>query len=389
MEKRLLILSSEFPPGPGGIGTHAFFMAEHLSQNGMQVLVITPQDYVDAEKLQIFNKKQNFQIVTLRNVIGITLKAYSHIKIINRWIQEWSPNVLLATGARSAWILSILSKKFKLPWIAIGHGTEFGGNKWNWRSLLTRWAFNHADGVICVSNYTKGVMNTHGITPKKTTVIPNGANSAFFAKKAQADRSLFFRETECQEKILSLLTVGNVTDRKGQEVVIRAMPEVLARNPNVHYFMVGMPTIRVKLDKIARDLGIEDHIHFLGQLENEQLLRAYQDCDIFIMTSRKLANGDVEGFGIAVIEAALCGKPAIVSNGSGLTEAVINGRTGICVHENNPQETAEAILQLTTNTELLLKLGENAYTRAQKELTWHAIGMKYLEFINEFSRNPK
>lgn len=385
---RVLILSREFPPGPGGIGTHAFFMANQFSQNGMQVLVITPQDHADIEQLQAYNKEQNFHIVTLRDDMGLLHKALSHVKIINRWIQEWSPDVLLATGSRSAWILSILSKKFKLPWIAIGHGTEFGGNKWNWRSLLTRWAFNHADGVICVSNYTKGVMNAHGIIPKKTAVIPNGANSDFFVKKAQAEPSHFFKGTEFQENILSLLTVGNVTDRKGQEVVIRAMPEVLARYPNVHYFMVGMPTIRAKLEQIARDLGIEDHIHFLGQLENEQLLKAYQDCDIFIMTSRKLANGDFEGFGIAVIEAALCGKPAIVSNGSGLTEAVIDGQTGIYVQENDPHETAGAIIQLTTDADLRMYLGENAYARAQQELTWHMIGEKYLEFVNQIGINP-
>ena len=75
-------------------------------------------------------------------------------------------------------------------------------------------------------------------------------------------------------------------------------------------------------------------------------MRRLNACDLFVMTSRNTADGDFEGYGIAVIEAALCGKPAVVSAGSGLGEAIVAGETGVLVREDDPPDTARAIAEL-------------------------------------------
>ena len=70
-------------------------------------------------------------------------------------------------------------------------------------------------------------------------------------------------------------------------------------------------------------------MHFLGRLESESLVKYVNACDLFMMTSRHTSTGDFEGYGIAVVEAAFCGKPAVVSRNSGLAEAIVDGGPGL------------------------------------------------------------
>ena len=134
---------------------------------------------------------------------------------------------------------------------------------------------------------------------------------------------------------------------------------------------------------MALELGVADHVHFLGRVDPERLVDLYHACDVFIMTSQHTPDCNWEGFGIAVIEAALCGKPAIVSNESGLSEAVIDGETGLSVPEGDPHATAEAILRLIEDAELRHQLGQRACQRARQEYTWARIVQSYDRLLRQ------
>ena len=125
---------------------------------------------------------------------------------------------MLASGERSVWLAARLARLHGTPWIAVGHGTEFGTRN-RWERALTRGSFGAANGVVCVSEYTRSRMHAAGVHGRREHVIPNGADpSAFRISPATADSR---RSTGPV-----LLTVGNVTERKGQEVVIRALPDL-------------------------------------------------------------------------------------------------------------------------------------------------------------------
>jgi glycosyltransferase involved in cell wall biosynthesis len=100
------------------------------------------------------------------------------------------------------------------------------------------------------------------------------------------------------------------------------------------------------------------------------------------MTSRQLADGDYEGYGIAVIEAALCGKAAVVSDNSGLAEAVDDGQTGLLVKQNDSEAVAEAICRLIEDPQELNTLSKNALSKASKQ-TWSKISAVYLDIFAE------
>jgi phosphatidyl-myo-inositol dimannoside synthase len=93
--------------------------------------------------------------------------------------------------------------------------------------------------------------------------------------------------------------------------------------------------------------------------------------------------GDVEGYGIAAIEAALCGLPAVVTAGSGLAEAIRDRETGLLVPQEDEDATAAAVLRLWRDPSLLRTMGEKARVRAASEQTWSRVASRYDERLRE------
>lgn len=379
-EPRVLVVSSEYPPGPGGIGTHAHELATGLHQLGWRPAVLTAQHYVSDTERDAFNRAQPFPVETFRRTPTGPLKAIERGFALARAVERWNPRLVVATGERSTWIAAAVLRRNRIPWIAVGHGTEFGLT--GWQRALVRRAFNRASAVVCVSRYTWGQMEACGIRPRRGTVIPNGADAACF-KRLPSHQTLQFREERGWRDKRLILTVGNVTERKGQEVVIRALPRLLAREPRTHYLMAGLPTERPKLESAAREAGVAAHAHFLGRVDSGTLVQLMNACDVFAMTSRRTWWGDFEGYGIAVVEAALCGAPAVVSAGSGLSEAIVPGVTGLEVPADDPESTAEALLVLLSDEPRRAAMGEAARRRALAEQTWRHRARQYDALFRE------
>lgn len=381
---KILILSSEFPPGPGGIGTHAYQLAKNFALASHEVQVLTPQDYAAEEEIVTFNSSQTFAVSRFINGKSAFFKALTRIRELNSTLRHFKPEVVLVSGSRSIWMTALLMSFYRdVPWVVVAHGTEFGQmhglNAW-----LTKVSANQASDLICVSEYTRQAVRALGVNKPPMEVVHNGADEAQYFKLTE-DKIIELRRALDVEGKFVLLTVGNVSARKGQEVVIRALPAILQQAPQAIYWMAGLPTERESLQKLALDLGVEKSIRFLDRVSNQRLLELYNACDLFVMTSRQLENGDFEGYGIAVIEAALCGKAAVVSDNSGLAEAVLNGQTGTLVPQNDPEATAKAILQLVIDPIQLHRLSVQAQARAANSQTWDKITADYLYILSRYA----
>ena len=365
---RVLIVSTEFPPRPGGIGTHAHHLAKQLQRLDWTVAVVTTQVALEENGRRAFNAAQPFPIGVLSAPRSSPLGPLARLRTISQWLRAWRPDVVLASGQRSIWRLSWLRRASSRPWVAIGHGTEFGVTRW-WDRWLTRRAFERAPAVVCVSQYTEARMRAVGIRPRESLVIPNGADPTLFRALppdivARARRELGLDASRV------LLTVGKVTPRKGQDVAIRALPAMLGRIPNLVYLIAGLPAHRAPYARLAADLGVAERVRFLGAVGPDDLVRYVNCADLMVAPSRHTPAGEFEGYGIAVVEAALCGKPAVVSRNCGLEEAIVDGRTGLGVPENDPAATAAAVLSLLEDEDRRRAMGEAARSRAAAEQTW-------------------
>jgi phosphatidyl-myo-inositol dimannoside synthase len=164
---------------------------------------------------------------------------------------------------------------------------------------------------------------------------------------------------------------------------VRALPAILERVPDARYVLAGLPTRGEEIRALAAGLGLSERVHVVGRLEPQKLVRLLNLADVFVMTSRRTADGDFEGYGIAAIEAALCGCPAVVAADSGLAEAIEDGQTGLCVPPDDPAATAHAIVAILEDGARRRAMGQAARRRAEGEQTWARRMVKYDELLRE------
>ncbi|HEY5669186.1 MAG TPA: glycosyltransferase family 4 protein [Anaerolineales bacterium] len=376
----ILIFSSEFPPGPGGIGTHAYQMALQMSMSHWRVLVLAYQDYMSHSEIEEFNHAQPFEIIQLQRQKHQAADLRYRWEQLQQTVIKWKPDLLVVTGDRLVWLTAaaqavrgLLDRTgIKLPWCAIWHGIHPSNP---FQKLMMKWAYSKPDLTIAVSRYSKSHLLSLGVQSSRVAVIPNGANDKIFFPDLSSGQTL--RTKMGFADAFVLLTVGHVSHRKGQDIVIRSLPEVLERNPRTYYLIAGLPTMQPELEKLVNALGIGNHVHFMGRAQQEELFAAYNACDVFVLVSRHSRDGEYEGYGIVVSEAALCGKPSVVAENSGLTETVSDGVTGFVVPENDPHTTAQTILALMENSELRKKMALEARQRAITEQTWEVSMDRY------------
>ena len=379
---KLLFISNELPPGPGGIGTHAYQVATRLaSRCGWDARLAARQQYASKSEVVAFNRAASVPIVQLAEAksrgAGLLLRA----RQLTELLLSERPNVCIVSGDSMIHTAALPLLLTRTPWLAIQHGTMPSGVTLAAKKL----AFRMADAAVAVSHFTGKSLLELGVQPRRLEVIHNGAELERFKYAPNAKSTLCERYGISDDAPL-LVTVGSVSPRKGQEIVLRAMPAILEQHPDAHYIAAGSHHTGVdSLRQLIEDSNIGGHAHLAGRTEDDEIVALCNRAQIFVMTSRH-AGTSFEGFGIAVIEAALCGTPAVVSGGSGLAEAVVDGETGIVVPQNDPAATASAVCELLGSPARLAQLGERARERAETEFSWDRCAQQFDELLREVAK---
>lgn len=337
-ERKILIITSEFPPQPGGIGNHAFHLAKFLQKKDIEVDLISDQRSKANDEEVAFDRQLDFKVhrIKLHNLRWIMYfkRLFLGFKLVKQ------NEIIIASGKFSLWIVAFYSFFFNRKYIAVIHGSEV-----NFENALLKRTINYAikcfDKIIAVSNYTKqliGYLNLNNIT-----VIPNGIDCSQF------NHDIVEVDLPGSPK---LITVGNVTERKGQLNVIKHLPELIKGFPDLHYHCVGLPTQADEFFNIAKQLNVQNYVTFHGRVSNERLQGLLNASDIFVMLSSETKSGDVEGFGIAIIEANYYGLPAIGSLDCGIEDAVEDGKSGELIYYDDTEGLINAIQTIMNNKKL-------------------------------------
>jgi len=206
---------------------------------------------------------------------------------------------------------------------------------------------NKADAIVAVSQFTHqaliGLMDTD---PKKIHIIENGVDINKFIPGLK-DNEILRKHKLTGKKIL--LTVGRLVQRKGIDKTLYALPKIIESIPDIHYLIVGVGEFRSQLDEIITELNLGKYVTFTDRIPDEDLVKYYQTCDLFVMPNRELTDHDTEGFGLVFLEANACEKAVIGGRAGGAVEAVQDGITGLLVDGNHPHEISKAVLDLLTN----------------------------------------
>ncbi len=363
--KKILILTSEFPPQPGGIGNHAYHLAFQLQQKGYQITVIADIRSKDGNEERVFDAALPFKVyrATRRKII-----LFTYLRRI--WIYKklaGKQSIIIASGKFPLWLVGLdpfLSKEKKYVVI---HGSEV--NLQGFYKKLTDIALQGFNQIVAVSNFTKSLV--HNLKLKNIHVIPNGFMKPYIKPEKAIKKSQ-------RNSFPILITVGNVTERKGQLNVIKALPQLLKSYPDVQYHIVGIPTEQPVFEKSASELKVLNCITFHGNVSEEKKQQLLHESDIFVMLSNSTATGDVEGFGIAILEANALGLPAIGSMHSGISDAIKEGESGRLVPSKDMDAFVKAIKEIWVD-----------YDRYQvqavawsKQFNWSIIIKKYMAILN-------
>lgn len=355
-------MASEFPPQPGGIGNHAYNLANNLSIHGYKVGVITDNRSYSGKDENQFDSQLDFVVHRTTRLKIRSIMYLTRLRSLFRQIR--SSHIIIASGKFPLWIVAFSSLLYKRKYIGVLHGTEV-----NFKNLFLRTSINISLQrflkLIAVSNFTKSLVGPAIRT--KVVVVPNGFDNLRWEINKEE-----VLELKGQPK---LITVGNVTERKGQLNVIKHIPELIKEYPQLHYHCVGIPTQKQAFLDVAKELKVDDYITFHGQVTNKELEQLLRSSDVFVMLSSPTHSGDVEGYGIAIIEANFFGLPAIGSTNCGIEDAISDNISGKLV----PYNDSKAILRALNG--IFAQYEEYQFQAKQWALqhTWQEIVQQYIK----------
>jgi phosphatidyl-myo-inositol dimannoside synthase len=339
-QKSILFITSEFPPLPGGIGTHACQLSRALALNGYTINLVSDFRSINKQDDLVYDQSLPFSIhrITRHRFLWITY-LFRFIKIFQLLLNN-RPDVVLTSGKFSLWLGGFYQLFFKkVKWIGVVHGSEILAGGY-FSKFLTHRSLQSHDTLIAVSKFTSQFLEqTIGLS--KIKVINNGFSLPTLTPLTKT----------CSDDYLKIITVGNLTERKGQHKVIEVLPELIQVFPRLEYHVVGIPTQLEHFQKKVSDLGLQQHVIIHGMVSDAVKIQLLQKSHIFIMLSQHLSNGDFEGFGIAILEANALGLPAIGSQNSGIADAIQHGYSGFLVNSQEPDEVVQAVQSIVEHYE--------------------------------------
>lgn len=340
----ILIIASEFPPGPGGIGKHAYDLARSLAWSGYNITVYSTQDHCTEDEIRRFNNSLPSTIKFCRFLREGSFIHWRRWKMIRNFLRHKKPGRVIVTGRFPLWLGWLIKRRYRdsIPVHAFIHGSELGrSSRLNY--LLTSMSLSVMDHLWAVSNFTRDLVRDR-TNRNDIRVLTNGLWLNDWPSEKQHFHELHLKGTP------ALLTVGRISSRKGQHLLVRALPAITEIFADVHYHLVGIPEGKDHLEQLAQKLHVNNKVSFHGKVPGLlELASYYLASTVFIMLSETQRDGDTEGFGIAILEANYSGKPALGARGCGIEDAIMDGYNGRLVDGNNPEQIAEALKDIMDN----------------------------------------
>jgi phosphatidylinositol alpha-1,6-mannosyltransferase len=264
-------------------------------------------------------------------------------------------------------------------WRSTPYGCYVHGEEMNYASgsreltILARWVLGGAAFLIANSRNTESILREQWRVPaERIRVLHPGVDTKRFLP-AQLDRAE--RERLGWGSRPVVLTAGRLQKRKGHDQMIRALHTVRRRMPNVLYAIVGDGEERAFLAELVAQEGLGEHVQFLGEMDDDGLVRCYQQCNLFALPNRQVGQ-DIEGFGMVLVEAQACGKPVLAGASGGTAETMRVGETGLVVDCEGPERLAEAVIELLQDRDRLARMGEAGRQWVVERFDWAVLSRK-------------
>lgn len=379
------ILTDDYLPALGGAEVYAYNLAKFLNENGHEATIFTfaPSDG-SPERAGI-------------NVVRVPwswkpAKYFFFWKSLLRFAGE--QDILHTIDSYKIGFYSTLASILKRK--PLFNTTEG-------RGILDlpgeNWKYKMAHDLYRASTLKRAYVNIHAcwefdrigkrIAPKNRHVyMPNPVDDVFF----KADSALV-RPSDYPAGKKMILTVRRLVPKNGIQYLVRALPEIRKRIPDVHYLAIGTGRAEEAIKKLAVELGVADIITFKGPVKNEELRPYINHADVVVFPS------SAEATSLACTEVLATGKAVVASSIGGYPELIEDGKNGLLVKLFDREDSdydapfdlpkdridliVEGVCKILGDDQLRAALGKNARERIEKEFSWRVNGPKIVALYEQ------
>jgi len=366
------VLIGLFPElnAPGGIqraGRHmALVMSGFAASKQMECRFLSLNDTQELQRMRLGDHEYLFTGAA-RGKVGFSLAALKAARRRPKLVLAAHPNFAPLVRAMGAVALGTKS-------IVCAHGIEV----WEKLPRIKRSALQHSTMVLAPSRATaEALVSVQGVAKERVRVLPWGLDPDFETKLLGLSGVNVPAEFPRGRVVL---TVGRWLESeryKGMDTLIKAMPRLLLRWPELELVLVGSGDDREWLVNIARDSGVERHVHFLSGLTYGELSACYAAAEVFALPSRG------EGFGFVYLEAMARGKPVVGGAHGGAPEVIRDGVTGYLVQHDHTDELVTSLDTLLSDPEMGRKMGECGRERVEKEFRFSVFAKGFKKILRE------
>ncbi|MGW0290388.1 glycosyltransferase family 4 protein [Streptomyces tuirus] len=379
--RKTLIVTNDFPPRPGGIQAFLHNMALRLDPRQLVVYASTwKRTREGVEATRAFDAEQPFTVVRDRTTMllptpGATRRAVGLLRehgCASVWFGAAAPLGLMAPALRGAGAERL---------VATTHGHEAGWAQLPAARQLLRRIGDATDTITYLGEYTRSRI-APALTPgaaARMAQLPPGVDEKTFHPGSGGD------EVRARLGLTDrpvVVCVSRLVRRKGQDTLIRALPRILAAEPDTVLLIVGGGPYEKDLRRLAHETGVASAVRFTGAVPWSELPAHYGAGDVFAMPCRTRRGGlDVEGLGIVYLEASATGLPVVAGDSGGAPDAVLDGETGWVVKGGSPEEAADRITVLLGDAELRRRMGERGREWVEEKWRWDLLAERLKDLL--------
>lgn len=357
---RTLLVTNDFPPRVGGIQRTLHALVRELPSD--RIAVLAPS----GDGSEVFDAGEPYPVVRApRRFLWPTPGTR---RLLSELVGGTGAQVVLFGDAVPLAAMGPGLGGPGIPYLVAAHGFDY------WMSLLPG---AHASLAYMTSRAARvPVMCSAFIARVVRTAVPEDVPVSLMYPGADVE---VFRPGLSTDQILErhglagrpvVACVSRLVARKGQDVLIRAMPLVRRRVPDAALLVVGDGPYRSTLERMAAFVPAGSVV-FAGQVSEAELPTYYGAGDVFAMPCRTRLGGlEVEGWGNVFIEAAACGRPVVVGDSGGARESVVDGETGVLVDGRNVEQVADVVSRLLEDPAQAERMGKAGRERVERFYTW-------------------
>jgi phosphatidylinositol alpha-1,6-mannosyltransferase len=371
---KTLLLSEIFPPRNGGSGRWFWEIYRRL-ESAKYLLVVGESD-----GQQAFDNNHEKQIIRLplamtqwgiaswSGAIGYWKRVLQLRQLVRRnRITQVHCGRCLPEGV----MCLALKQWLGVPYVCYVHGEDINtASNSREHAFLVRRVLANAEYCIANSRNTARLLREDwNVAEARVRVLHPGVDCKAFSPRPRATEVR--KQLEWGDRPV-VLTVGRLQRRKGHDMLIRALPSILNTLPNALYSIVGAGEERHSLQALALELGVLEHVQFRGEPSDSELVRCYQQCDVFALPNREI-DRDIEGFGMVLLEAQACGRPVIAGQSGGTSEAMKPDQTGFVVDCRQPEELARVLTNLLAAPTECDRMGAEGRRWVEQRFDWNVL----------------